>query len=90
MGVRGFGDFLWVSTSAGSGSAARMTALVLLCSVFCLLLDVIFCSLSFLMSRCQCHIRVVRVLGLSGSMRLAVLVGGFIFTHVSVLMLLYV
>ena len=64
IGVKGFGDFLWVSTSAGSGSAAKITALVLLCSVLCLLLDSISCSHSSLMSRCPCHIRLVRVLGL--------------------------
>ena len=63
MGVRGFGDFLWVSTSAGSGSAARITALVLLDSVLFLLLEAISCSHSSLMSRCQCHIRLMRVLG---------------------------
>ena len=67
MSVRGLGDFLWVLTSAVSGSAARITALMLLGSVLRLLFDAISCSHSSLMSRCCCHIRVVRVLGLIGA-----------------------
>lgn len=71
MGVRGFGYFFWDSRSPSAGSAARMTALAIgffssndlgfLCVRFCLRGDAIFCSHSSLMSRCQFHIRVVRV-----------------------------